>query len=135
MTIMSAIKNHKMTVAMSTALGGALYALGEFADQGAVLETTRWGSVFGRGLYGAGVGAAVGTGIAISKQYTNSGQIPFGFVGGITGFAAPALYHKAREMTGTGTSKNSRQLLMSSTVGALTLGSVGVAVDLYRGAM
>ena len=68
MTIMSAIKNHKMTVAMSTAVGGALYALGEFADQGAVIETTRWGSVFGRGLYGAGVGAAVGTGIAISKN-------------------------------------------------------------------
>jgi hypothetical protein len=135
MRLMSAIKNHKMTVAMSTAVGGALYALGEFGDQGATLDGANWGAIFGRGLYGAGVGAAIGTGIALSKEYTNTGQMPFGVIGGITGFAGPALYDKVKQLTGTGISKNSKTMLRNSAIGALSLGAVGVGIDIYRGAM
>lgn len=135
MRLMSAIKNHKMTVAMSTAVGGALYALGEFGDQGATLDGANWASIFGRGLYGAGVGAAIGTGIALSKEYTNTGQIPFGVIGGITGFAVPALYQNIQYYSINKSYKNSKTMLRDSAIGALTLGAVGVGVDIYRGAM
>ena len=126
------LKEGRLTIAVVSGVGSALYGIAEHTQQGTYKD---WRAVGMSAILGAGIGAALGSVIAIGMGYSQGvGATPYTPILGAGGFVLPAAPDAFKLVTGVRSSRN-KGLLRRSVIGA-TIGSIGgLAIDIYRGQM